>query len=68
MFFHCLPSRLGFKQNRLWKQSHDLPKTYIKHKLQMSIFKNSMHIIMGYYTVDCTIPKYIWTSAQITTI
>jgi len=23
---------------------------------------------MGYYTVDCTILKYIWTSAQMTTI
>ena len=25
-------------------------------------------IIIGYYTVDCTIPIYIWTSAQMTTI
>ena len=25
-------------------------------------------IIIGYYIVDCTIPKYIWTSAQTTTI
>jgi len=25
-------------------------------------------IIIGYYTVDCTIPKYIWTSAQMATI
>ena len=24
-------------------------------------------IIIGYYTVDCTIPKNIWTSAQMTT-
>ena len=23
--------------------------------------------IIGYYTVDCTIPKYIWTSGQMTT-
>ena len=23
-------------------------------------------IIIGYYTIDCTIPKYIWTSAQMT--
>ena len=29
----------------------------------------SSHLIfIGYYTVDCTIPKYIWTSAQMTTI
>jgi len=25
-------------------------------------------IIIGYYTVDFTIPKYIWPSAQIATI
>jgi len=24
-------------------------------------------ISIGYYTVDCTIPNYIWTSAQMTT-
>jgi len=24
-------------------------------------------ILIGYHTVDCTIPKYIWTSAQMTT-
>jgi len=24
--------------------------------------------ILGYYTVDCTIPKYIWTSAYMTSI
>jgi len=23
-------------------------------------------IFKGYYTVDCTIPKYVWTSAQMT--
>jgi len=23
----------------------------------------TLQIIIGYYTVDCTIPKYIWTSA-----
>ena len=29
----------------------------------------NMHsILIGYYTVDCTILKYIWTSAQMTTI
>ena len=25
-------------------------------------------IIIGHYTVDCKIPKSIWTSAQMTTI
>mgnify|MGYP007133233738 FL=1 len=25
------------------------------------------NIIIGNYTVDCTIPTYIWTSAQMTT-
>jgi len=28
----------------------------------------SVEIIIGYYTVDCTIPTYSWTSAQMTTI
>ena len=27
---------------------------------------NTCIICIGYYTVDCTIPKYIWTSAQMT--
>ena len=27
-----------------------------------------LSICIGYYTVDCTIPTYIWTSAQMTTI
>ena len=27
-----------------------------------------IRILIGYYTVDCTLPKYIWTSAQTTTI
>ena len=30
--------------------------------------RNNVIILIGYYTVDCTIPEYIWTSAQITTI
>ena len=30
--------------------------------------KSKSRIIIGYYTVDCTIPNYIWTSAQMTTI
>ena len=26
----------------------------------------SSTIVIGYYTVDCTIPEYSWTSAQMT--
>ena len=29
---------------------------------------NNHTILIGYYTDDCTIPEYIWTSAQMTTI
>jgi len=32
------------------------------------IFTSNTCVIIGYYTVDCAIPKYIWTSAQMTTI
>ena len=31
-------------------------------------FTSQVTIIIDYYTVDCTIPKYIWTSANMTTI
>ena len=40
------------------------------YKLQKKGCSNIMdcELFIGYYTVDCTIPTYIWTSAQMTTI
>ena len=44
-----------------WCDRPDSIITHIMCQLHYTV------ILIGYHTVDCTIPKYIWTSAQMTT-
>ena len=51
---------------------HILLRSYIATNSSLlrefTVFVLIVYIIICYYTVDCTIPKYIWTSAQMNII
>ena len=71
VFINCIYELDQFNQKPKIEITYamNVLKKALRNIWQLVLLSLPIHArCIGYYTVDCTIQKYIWTSAQITTI